>query len=157
MSRLGKKGVVHTLLDRAVMGEPGYDTVHELDALDERRERVFLVLAGVFLGAMTMLKVIGITRFIQLGPLKLAVGVLPYPLTFLSTDFISEFYGRRRANSVVIVGLLLNLLVLGTLWLGDRIPAVARVDQPPWQTLSLSEPCGYRTVSRWKERASFFT
>lgn len=131
---------MHTLLDRAVMGEPGYDTVHELDALDERRERVFLVLAGVFLGAMTMLNVIGITRFIQLGPLKLAIGVLPYPLAFLCTDFISEFYGRRRANFVVIVGLLLNLLVLETLWLGDVIPAVAAVDQPPWQTLSLSEP-----------------
>ena len=36
--------------------------------LQERRERVFLVLAGTFLCAMTLLNVIGITRFIQLGP-----------------------------------------------------------------------------------------
>ena len=35
-------------------------------ALTERRERVFLVLAGVFLSAMTLLNVIGITKFIQL-------------------------------------------------------------------------------------------
>ena len=56
----------------------------------ERRERVFLVLAGVFLSAMTLLNVIGITRFVQLGPLALAVGVLPYPLTFLCTDLICE-------------------------------------------------------------------
>lgn len=45
----------------------------------------------------------------------LAVGVLPYPLTFLCTDFISEFYGKRRADFVVSVGLLVNGLVLGTL------------------------------------------
>jgi hypothetical protein len=45
-------------------------------ALSERRERTFLVLAGIFLCAMTLLNVIGITRFIQLGPMALAVGVL---------------------------------------------------------------------------------
>ena len=57
--------------------------------LIEKRERVFLVLAGLFLCAMTMLNIIGITRFVQLGPMALAVGVLPYPLTFLCTDLIS--------------------------------------------------------------------
>ena len=41
--------------------------------LRERRERVFLVLAGTFLCAMTMLNIIGITRFVQLGPMALAV------------------------------------------------------------------------------------
>ena len=54
----------------------------------ERRERVFLLLAGFFLCAMTLLNVTGITRFIELGPMTLAVGVLPYPLTFLCTDLI---------------------------------------------------------------------
>ena len=102
-----------------------------------RRERVFLVLGGVFLAAMSMLNIIGITRFIHIGPLMLAVGVLPYPLTFLCTDFISELYGRRHANFVVTVGLFINGLVLGTLWLGDRMPAVARPDQPAWQTLAI--------------------
>ena len=56
--------------------------------LQERRERVFLVLAGIFICAMTLLNVLGITRFIQLGPMALAVGVLPYPITFLCTDLI---------------------------------------------------------------------
>ena len=42
-----------------------------------RRERVFLILSGIFLCAMTMLNLLGITRFIELGPWTLAVGVLP--------------------------------------------------------------------------------
>ena len=63
--------------------------------LYERRERVFLILAGTFLCAMTMLNIIGITRFVQLGPMALAVGVLPYPLTFLCTDLICELYAAR--------------------------------------------------------------
>ncbi len=68
----------------------------ELDdrTLHLRRERVLLILAGVFLGAMAMLNILGITKFVELiprvsfwsedwGPLVVAVGVLPYPLTFL--------------------------------------------------------------------------
>lgn len=108
--------------------------------LYERREHVFLILAGIFLGAMTMLNIIGITRFIQIGPLALAVGVLPYPLTFLCTDLICELYGRRRANFLVATGLIVNLLVIATLWLGHALPAVDPSAQPPWQILHLAEP-----------------
>ena len=109
-------------------------------ALSERRERVFLVLAGVFLCAMTLLNVVGITRFIQLGPLALAVGVLPYPLTFLCTDLISELYGKQRANFLVSVGLGLNLFILGVLTLGNLAPAVPAETMPPWQVLQLAAP-----------------
>ena len=45
---------------------------------------------------MTLLNVIGITKFIQLGPFALAVGVLPYPITFLCTDLVSELYGKNE-------------------------------------------------------------
>lgn len=108
--------------------------------IHQRRERVFLVLAGIFLGAMAMLNIIGLTRFVHIGPLAVAVGVLPYPLTFLCTDLISELYGRKRANFVVWVGLAVNVLVIGTLWLGNQLPAVAPGQQPPWQVLELAEP-----------------
>lgn len=108
--------------------------------LRERQERVFLVLAGTFLCAMTLLNVIGITRFIQLGPMALAVGVLPYPITFLCTDLICELYGKSRANFLVTVGLGLNLFILAVLFLGDAIPAVPVASMPPWQVLQLAAP-----------------
>ena len=104
--------------------------------LHARRERVFLVLAGVFLGSMTMLNILGISRFVDLSfeiagihiPMALAVGVLPYPITFLCTDFISELYGRRRASFVVWVGLGLNLWVVAFLWLGGILPPAPVLD-----------------------------
>ncbi len=109
-------------------------------ALRERRERTFLVLAGFFLCAMTLLNVIGITRFVQLGPMALAVGVLPYPLTFLCTDLICELYGRARANFLVTVGLALNFFILLVLVLGNAMPAVPAENMPPWQILQLAAP-----------------
>ncbi len=108
--------------------------------LQERRERVFLVLAGTFLCAMTLLNVIGITRFVQLGPMALAVGVLPYPLTFLCTDLVCELYGKARANFLVSVGLGLNFLILFVLFLGNSIPSVPADSMPPWQIIQLAAP-----------------
>lgn len=108
--------------------------------LQERRERVFLVLAGTFLCAMTLLNVIGITRFVQLGPMALAVGVLPYPLTFLCTDLVCELYGRARANFLVSVGLGMNFFILGVLVLGNSLPSVGPDAMPPWQVLQLAAP-----------------
>lgn len=94
-----------------------------------------MVLAGIFIGSMTMLNIIGITRFLDLSftvfgfeiPMPLAVGVLPYPLTFLCTDFISEIYGRRRANDMVIVGFLVNVWIVFIFWVGGLLPGF---DQP---------------------------
>ena len=108
--------------------------------LRERKERVFLILAGIFLSAMTLLNVVGITRFIQLGPLGLAVGVLPYPLTFLCTDLISELYGRARANFLVSVGLGINFLILGILTLAAIAPSAPPDITPSWQVLQLAAP-----------------
>lgn len=98
------------------------------------------MLAAVFLCSMTLLNVVGITRFVQLGPMALAVGVLPYPLTFLCTDLVSELYGKRRANFLVWIGVWLNLFVIFILWLGSALPAVSAETQPPWQVLQLAEP-----------------
>ncbi len=125
--------------------------------LQERRERVFLLLAGFFLCAMTLLNVIGITRFVQLGPMQLAVGVLAYPLTFLCTDLISELYGRARANFMVTVGLILNFFILGIMWLGNALPAIDPTTQPPWQTLQLSADVGLPDGSSVSDSVELFT
>ena len=95
-----------------------------------RRDLVFLVLAGLFLGTLGMLNILGLTRFLQLGsigswPIVVAVGALPYPVTFLCTDLISELWGEERAAQVVWVGLLLNGWVVLILWLGGLIPGLS--------------------------------
>jgi len=94
-----------------------------------RRDLAFLVLAGLFLGTLGMLNILGLTRFLQLGsigswPIVVAVGALPYPVTFLCTDLISELWGEERAAQVVWVGLLLNGWVVLILWLGGLMPGL---------------------------------
>ncbi|MCA9615574.1 MAG: queuosine precursor transporter [Myxococcales bacterium] len=113
-----------------------YEGLEVLDPREvhRRREGVFLVLSGLFLGTLAILNILGITRFIDLGfevlgqRVMIAVGVLPYPVTFLCTDLISEIYGQRRANAVVWMGLALNLWLVFILWLGGILPAAAEDD-----------------------------
>jgi uncharacterized PurR-regulated membrane protein YhhQ (DUF165 family) len=99
-----------------------------------RRERVFLLIAGIFLGSLAMLNILGVSRFVDLSSwfgigdessirFSIAIGVLPYPITFLCTDIISEIYGRKRANMVVWVGLILNIWVLFVVWFGGWLEA----------------------------------
>ena len=98
--------------------------------IKRRREVVFIILSGFFLGTLAVLNILGISRQIDLSftvagvsiPFIVFVGVLPYPLTFLCTDFISELYGKKRANTVVWVGLLLNIWVIFILWIGGILP-----------------------------------
>ncbi|MAP01877.1 MAG: transporter [Flavobacteriales bacterium] len=96
-----------------------------------KSDKVFLVLTSIFLGSLTMLNILGTSRFIDFSfsifsieiPFVLAIGVLPYPITFLCTDLISELFGKKKANFVVWLGLLLNLWVIFIVWLGGIMDA----------------------------------
>jgi len=102
----------------------------------KRRQRVFLILSGIFLGTLALLNVLGISRFVDLSfnvfglqiPMVVAVGVLPYPVTFMCTDLISELFGEKKARDMVWVGLLLNVWVIFLLWLGGALPGFEPVD-----------------------------
>ena len=73
-----------------------------VEKIKRREMKVFLILSGIFLGTLGMINILGVTRFIDLSfsifgisiPMVLAVGVLPYPITFLCTDLVSELYGK---------------------------------------------------------------
>ena len=97
---------------------------------EKRRQRLFLVLSGMFLGTLAMLNILGISRFLDLSfdvfgitiPMVVAIGVLPYPITFICTDLISELYGEKKARDMVWMGVLLNAWVIFLLWLGGVLP-----------------------------------
>ena len=54
---------------------------------------------------------------------ELSVGILPYPITFLITDFISEIFGKKKANQVVTAGIFASFFSIGIILVSDHVPA----------------------------------
>ena len=71
------------------------DSLHPIEAsrLHARRERVFLILAGIFLGTLAMLNILGISRFIKLFEIQTSGGV---PIVFASRAASSALLTSSR-------------------------------------------------------------
>ena len=65
------------------------------------------------------LTVLGTSLFV------ISVGILPYPITFLITDLISEIFGRKKANQIVTAGIFASFFSMGIILLADATPAIA--------------------------------
>lgn len=90
-----------------------------------RAERLFLLLAGIFLGALVMTNAIAGKFFVLFGQ-ELSCGIIAYPVTFLATDLISEIYGRKRAALVVKVGFVVSVFVTLVVWIAGVTPIYDR-------------------------------
>ena len=93
----------------------------------ERALRLYLLLGGLFIAALVTCNLIAnkfITVDLGFYTFVISAGVLPYPLTFLITDLLSELYGRKRTNLIVATGFFASMLVLVILFLGDQFNAI---------------------------------
>ena len=50
--------------------------------------------------------------------------MLPYPITFLITDILSEIYGKKKANQVVIAGIFASFFSMGIILMANYTPAI---------------------------------
>ncbi|MHC5064616.1 MAG: queuosine precursor transporter [Planctomycetota bacterium] len=106
----------------------------------DRDELPFAIISALFVAALVVCNLIAnkfVTVDLGFHVFVLSAGVLPYPLTFLVTDILSEIYGKKRANQVVISGFFGSFFVLGVLWLGAQFPALAdsKVDDETYFTV----------------------
>ncbi len=90
------------------------------------QNRLYLILAGIFIASLVSANLI-FQKFFTWSPLglytfELSVGILPYPVTFLCTDLISELYGKKKADQVVLAGLAASVFVMGIILLADAVP-----------------------------------
>ncbi len=100
----------------------------ELDA----RQKLYLYLSGIFLTALLIGDTIGSKLFvvdIPLGfatlPATLSVGAIWFPITFLLTDVINEFYGSKGARFVTFLGFWMAILSFLIILAARFIPAAS--------------------------------
>jgi len=95
--------------------------------------KIYLYLAALFITSLVVSNLI-FQKFFYWYPFngkifgsrlfELSVGILPYPITFLITDLISEIYGKIAANRVVTAGIFASFFSIGILLIADYVPAM---------------------------------
>ena len=91
------------------------------------KDRFYILLAGIFIASLVTCNLIAnkfVTVNLGFKVFIISAGILPYPLTFLVTDLISEIYGQKKANLVVFSGFVASIFVLSFLWLGAQFNSI---------------------------------
>ena len=96
--------------------------------------RIYLILAALFISSLVTSNLI-FQKFFYWYPLdisifgsklfEVSVGLLPYPITFLITDILSEIYGKKKANDVVIAGIFASFFSLLIIYVSKTVPAIS--------------------------------
>jgi len=90
-------------------------------------QRVYLILAGLFICSLVVSNLIFqkffTWDFFGIYTFEISVGILPYPITFLITDLISEVYGKKKANQVVTAGIFASFFSLLIVYVANEVPA----------------------------------
>jgi uncharacterized integral membrane protein (TIGR00697 family) len=96
------------------------------------RQKLYLYLAAIFITALLVGDTIGAKLFVvELSPFgnpfhaTLSVGAMWFPITFVLTDVINEFYGARGARAVTFVGFWMALFAFGAIFVARLIPAAS--------------------------------
>lgn len=88
-----------------------------------RKDFIFFLLGGIFITNALLAELIG-GKLIQVAGYTMSLGVIPWPVVFLTTDLLNEYYGKEgvRRLTFITVGLIIYAFIV--LYAGMGIPAV---------------------------------
>jgi queuosine precursor transporter len=86
-----------------------------------RREILFVVLGGIFVTNAILGELIG-GKLIQLGPFAMSIGVIPWPVVFITTDLINEYFGKSGVRRLTFLTVFLIIYAFVLLYLAIRVP-----------------------------------
>lgn len=97
-------------------------------------QKIYFILGSLFIASLVVSNLI-FQKFFYWHPFgdftlfgaklfEISVGIIPYPITFLVTDIISEIYGKKKANQVVTTGIFASLFSLLIIFIANKVPAI---------------------------------
>jgi uncharacterized integral membrane protein (TIGR00697 family) len=92
--------------------------------LQSRRDIVYMALAGFFVTNAILGELTG-GKLFTFGPFTLSIGVIPWPVVFIATDLINEYFGREgvRRLTLMTIGLIVYAFIV--LFLAMQVPAAS--------------------------------
>ena len=91
-----------------------------------KRQFVFIILAGLFITNAIVAELIG-SKLIQIGPFIMSIGIIPWPIVFLTTDLINEYYGKEGVRKLSLITASLIAYAFVVLFIAIKVPAAAGI------------------------------
>ena len=89
-----------------------------------RRDVVYLALAGFFVTNAILGELTG-GKLFALGPFTLSIGVIPWPVVFIATDLINEYFGRDGVRRLTFMTIALIVYAFVVLFAAMQVPAAS--------------------------------
>ncbi len=91
-----------------------------------KKQQLYLVLSGIFLVNALLAEIIGVKIFSVAKltglPGNLTAGVLIWPVVFVTTDIINEYFGKAGVLRISYLTVALILFAFGVIYLTTRLP-----------------------------------
>ncbi len=87
-----------------------------------KRDILFLVLAGVFVTNAIIAELMG-GKLIRVGPFIMSIGVIPWPVVFVTTDLVNEYYGKLAVRRITLLTVVMILYAFAVVFAGMAVPA----------------------------------
>ncbi|MEZ4365471.1 MAG: queuosine precursor transporter [Kofleriaceae bacterium] len=125
----------------------------------DARLTLFMWLVSIFLTCLILGNLIGgkLTHLELFGrEWVISVGEIPFPLTFILTDILNEFYGRKTARKVTLLGFAMTGLVIVLIQVAALTPWFPPAYGPTWGESNMT-PAAFDNVflgATWIQIAS---
>ena len=64
-----------------------------------KKDLVFVILTGIFITNAVVAELIG-GKLISIGPFLMSMGIVPWPIVFITTDLINEYFGEKGVRKL---------------------------------------------------------
>ena len=88
-----------------------------------KKDTVYVILAGIFITNAVVAELIG-GKLIHVGSAVMSIGILPWPIVFITTDLINEYFGEKGVRKLSLITASLIAYTFIILLLAMQIPAV---------------------------------
>lgn len=90
---------------------------------ESKKNTVYIILAGIFITNAVVAELIG-GKLIHVGSAVMSVGILPWPIVFVTTDLINEYFGQKGVRKLSLITASLIAYTFVVLFIAMQIPAV---------------------------------
>ena len=87
-----------------------------------KKDTVYVILAGIFITNAVVAELIG-GKLIYVGPYLMSIGILPWPIVFVTTDLINEYFGEKGVKKLSLITASLIAYCFVLLYFALKIPA----------------------------------